>query len=216
MMKNFHADTKVLLAATTMNLLIAAVLLILVVQLKLELNKNGNTSGIGLNANGLNHQEGRNAIDEARTRIGQSDFTGAYDYLLAGMRASPNDPGVFDAAMAFTEAANGTEDEALADDIFARAEILVSYQDVKDISAARNRWNVLAETFYAFDNEPPNFDWLADIKFMTNALADSTEAATTQAAIAMTIRNEIASLKNQAALGQIAPVPSEFMPQITS
>ena len=72
--------------------------------------------------------------------IAEGKYAEAYDFLLAAARLSPSDPRLLSAVFGFIEQAAGSDDadaSVLAEDLYARADMLIPYQSVDSISLAR-------------------------------------------------------------------------------
>ena len=105
----------------------------------------------------------------------KQEFDQAYEFLLASLRSNPSDPAVFAAVVDFVSGTAKNSDpkvEALSQDLYRRADLLVTYQPLDSLISARQQYLKLGEAFAdvtvpnglpASATLPPN-DMFADIQ----------------------------------------------------
>lgn len=208
-MNRLFSDSRFITSIVVVQMVATLILILLV--LLLNSHVKGITYSFQGGSGGVDSQEIRDALTEVQTKLDQDDLQGAYDYLLAAMRIAPLNPDVFTVTLNFVERANNSGETMLADDIFARAEILISYQKVTEIASARKQWDSIENALETPDTEPQQIDWLADVDVKLVTIKDKNISNEVRANLARLARDEISELRIQLALGQLTSAPDNLL-----
>ncbi len=163
-------------------------------------------------------------MSRAHEHLKKQEFPQAYEFLLASLRLDPSDPAVFAAVADFINATAKHPEpkvEDLAQDLYRRADLLVTYQPLDSLIAARNQYLKLGEQFpnagtargsSASDTASPS-DPFAEIQKSIERAKDTKDTSVPLAVrtrILEHARNELNALAEQAAMKEMEPLPADF------
>jgi hypothetical protein len=160
-------------------------------------------------------------LSRARQHLEKQEFQQAHDYLLASLRLDPSEPTLFETVVGFVKATVKNADpkvEALAEDLYRRADLLVTYQPLDNLISARQQHVKLGELFAekpggagSPESEPPAAtDPFDEIRQSVDRAGDAAVPLPVRSKLLERARNDLNALAERAALKELDPLPADF------